>query len=131
MGYGANACWADVISKEDIIKVVGKTAEDFFNSLTEDELENFAKFMVYDIDFMQSDKTEQTLILYNRMRDDFEEKTKLELEIMYHDSEEGDRYDDVEGVFFDVVGVFDVTPEARKLLDSGIEIRRAGYVIYG
>ena len=59
----------------------------------------------------------------------FNKKTDLTLFLNYHDSsDEGDRYDDINGAFWEVDGVWQMTPAAEKLRDK---IRREGYVIFG
>ena len=134
MGYGASACWAYAISKEDIIKIVGKIAEDFFNFFdenTDDNLDEFAKQIVTDFSGFDEEKFETAEKLYEQMLSEFELKTGLGLEILHHFEDEGDRYDDVRGTFFNVIGAYQLSPEAKKLMDSGINIQTVGYVVYG
>ena len=52
----------------------------------------------------------------------------LELDICFHDPENGDRYDEVSGLFFTVSGVYQYTPTGEKFKQF---IERKGWVEFG
>jgi hypothetical protein len=64
---------------------------------------------------------------------DFERVTEgLTLELGYHDREnDGCRGDDVDGTFWEVGGVWKLSPAAKKLKERGIVIERAAWVCSG
>jgi len=49
----------------------------------------------------------------------------------YHDQEDGDRYDECYGGYFVAYDAYELTPAAKKLVDSGIKIERCFYVTFG
>lgn len=145
MGMGYCASYADTISEEDIKKICGVVAEKFFNKFNYNEGEKvgrnedlyavFAKEACYDCEDLREycveEEVDEIRKTYNELQKNFNEKTGLDLLINYHYFEEGDRYDEVDGVFWDVNNAYQLTPEAKKLIDSGIKIDRKFYVTFG
>jgi hypothetical protein len=127
MGMGTSACHADTVTNE----FVTKTCPEEYKVLLEVLQEND-----YDIDRLaycatnggdvESELTvdmddEPAAIInnaYDKLCIVFEEKTGLTLEIKYHDKE--DRYDEVNGMFWEVDGVYEKTAAGKKY-DKDIE----------
>jgi len=55
-------------------------------------------------------------------------KSRLELFLGYHDEESGDRYDDVSGVYWSVVGAYQLSGAGKKYQDY---IERKFFVSFG
>ena len=120
MGMGTFANYADVISSEFLeeqcpeqynklisyIDKIGITIDDLAMYLDEytglDEWEN--------IDEGQEDEIRS---LYSLLQEEFNKKVELNLFIRYHSAE--DRYDEVNGAFWSIEGVYEMTPEAKKI----------------
>lgn len=58
----------------------------------------------------------------------FQQRTGLELGVDYHDPEDGGPYDEVEGVFLFVEGMYEVSPAGRPFV--GV-IERRSWVTFG
>jgi len=138
MGYGAN--YADVISKETIIKICGEVATDFFNWFENREnkeglLDQFAMRVFWDYDDFADEVEEKELerldTLYECLIEDFKQRTGLDLELQYHSRDDGDRYDEIVDSYWAVYNVYEMTPEAKRLVDNGINIERKFYVTFG
>ena len=139
MGYGAN--YADVISKEDVIKLAGKPAEEFFAFFDgredgDDLLNYFAQECEHDYDEFgeELEEGEATKVreLYTKMCDTFMKNTGVGVSLGHHDQDNhGDRYDDVNGWFLYVYNAYTLTPEAKKLVDVGVKLDRKFFVTYG
>ena len=137
MGYGAN--FAEVIEQEDLEKLVPKEFNEFLNVCDEDDTsfdevaeriqqDDFDNISVY------YDQISLSLIVkvqekYLKLCAAFKRKTKLTLELNYHNSEDqGDRYDDVSGHYWSVDGLYQLSPAGKKL--SKI-VKRKFFVTYG
>ena len=137
MGYGAN--YADVISKEDIIKVCGNPAKEFFDYLKEDgAFDAFALAVDRDCaeyadGLLDEKEFYETFALLKDMCSCFAKETNgLTIGLYYHDSkDDGDRYDDVSGGFFHVEGMYQLTPEGKALNNKEIYVVRSFYVTFG
>lgn len=128
MGMGYSAAYADVVS-EDFVKEMcpdeyNKFMEQFDDKTVVDNvvftIEYFAQNLGYSDDYNQS---------YEDLIKKFEERTGLTLWIGYHDIEnDGDRYDDIDGVYWSVGGVYQHTPAGEKYKHR---IQRAFFVNFG
>jgi hypothetical protein len=126
MGMGYGACYADVIKAEDVWKLCPKEYEAFLDAVAKSDmsLDEFAidHCVLIDID-------PEVIDCWNALYKKFEEVTGLELDIYYHNSEDnGDRYDDVDGVFFAVEGMYELSEAGKKMKDK---VQRQLYVTYG
>jgi hypothetical protein len=126
MGYvGA---YADTISDNDIKKVCRSQWKKFEMSLGPDRWEDF----IY-ARYHEEDLNPDTLKAFENLKDTFYKKTGLTLDADYHDSENnGDRYDDIQGAYWCVEGVWTVTTKykkAKKLFK--ITVNRKMFVQYG
>jgi len=55
-------------------------------------------------------------------------KSHLDLSIGYHDPDDGDRYDEVDGVFWAFDGLYQLSPAGKKF---GTEVQRKFFVTFG
>lgn len=129
MGAGYSANYADVI-EESFIEEVAPNELAKFKKALEDEEVDFDDFAsrLYDLtDF--TDINDEVYGAMEELQSQFEDVTGLKLDLNYHNSEdEGSRYDDIEGAFWSVRGVYTLTPAGQKYLDK---IQRCHYVIFG
>lgn len=143
MGYGAN--YADVIKPETLGSVIGdkKLVNGFvkkFNGYELGECESSEELAetLNDDDPMDLD-TDRVAFKnlrkeWDKISSKFKEVTGLEIFVEYHDSEnEGSRYDDVDGMYFCVGGLWQPTKKYREFKKKfGDEaITRAFYVTFG
>lgn len=138
MGYGCN--FGMIISREEVIKV----APNEFKALEErlEELEISMDALAQAVnhgdlidDEDVSDDDAKTLdSLWEKVADTFEKQTGIGLLLSYHSkSDEGDRYDEVDGAYFELSwsDVYKLSPEAQKLKEHGIDFGLKGWVTYG
>lgn len=124
---------ADVFSEEKLKELCPKEYEDFTNRLLtfyEDDLELCIKNFVYGLKGEDAliEEEQELLDSFEKLQDVFLERTGLDLDLQYHDSDEfGDRYDDVNGPYWEVGNVWVMTPAAEKLKEH---ITKASYVFY-
>ena len=139
MASGMCPCWADVVREELLEQLCPNELQAFKEALlaldiaegefcqewrrkgstlpeketvTEDEQSNYAPYRAL-----------QNLI------EVFKVKTGgLELDVCYHDPENGDCYDEISGLFFTVRGVFQYTPAGEKYKQF---IETQGWVEFG
>lgn len=143
MGMGYSAAFADTVSEEIVKKLCPKEHEAFNKFLNESNvsLELFAQALrdggsindyLDDGDTKISAEAEETIRkLYHSLRESFTNNSDgANLVLEYHDSDNnGDRYDDINGAFWMVEDVWELTP-AGKLL-AGLGMKRDYYVVFG
>lgn len=114
MSMGSSAAFAEVVEPETIKKILGKRKAakldrfiELFKKLEEDEGASCL------IDFIQegdqnavSDPEENPELaeidqLWDEIADTVKQKTGLDIYVNFHDADDGDCYDEVEGLFFD------------------------------
>ena len=139
MATGMCACWADVVQEELLQQLCPEEFQRFTHALLEMDIsagEFHHKWYSREANFTgpehegdtdsQIDDPFQALqALINAFRT---QTNGLELNICFHDTENGDRYDEVSGLFFTVSGVYKYTP-AGEMYKQFIE--RKGWVEYG
>lgn len=135
MGYGAN--YADVVTPNFVKKMCPKEYAAFRKALKAygSDLDDFAQAANFEDDpegKLWDELSERWKALcgafYAATMDD-SRGTGLCLDICYHDkTEDGDRYDEVDGAFFTVGGVYELTPSGKKF---GKQIKRKFYVTFG
>ena len=110
MGHGANH--ADVIEQDEIKKLVPDELDAFLKECEEQDcLENVAQNIAYD----SEELPKEVVSKYDTLIKSFNDKTDLDLEIRFHDSSSmGDRYDDVDGIFWSLDGVYQLSPAGEK-----------------
>ena len=127
MGMGMAAASADVIEVKSIRKFC-KDEYDAFIGLVEGcelDMEEFARNAEYDLD----DYDKDVVKAYKELCSAFENKTGLGLNVAFHNSEdEGDIYDDVDGIYWYVDGMYELTP-AGKIMEKYVE--RKNFVQFG
>jgi hypothetical protein len=127
MGYGAN--YADVIEDKDVQKLCPKEYKAFDNAIDDNEgydLEAIAREITFEGMESIAPKIKKAYIALTKA---FNKKTGLELGIGFHDADEsGDRYDEVNGAYWNVGGVFTRTPAGKKYKAL---IDRKFYVTFG
>ena len=113
------------------MQAVGVSMDDFCRAMSQDAW-NEAQGARDDDNAIEQAIT-QIESAWKKLADTFTKTTTvdgagLELQPCYHDSDDGDRYDDVEGGFFHVGGVYQLTPAGTKYAEK---IERLGFVEFG
>jgi len=124
MGYGSN--FAEVIEQEELEKLVPDELKDFLDVIDKDDecLEGVAQ-NIDDPDNVSVNVQEK----YLKLRAAFMKKTRLELELRFHDSDDaGDCYDEVNGAFWSVDGMYQLSPAGKKMSKV---IERKFFVTHG
>jgi hypothetical protein len=125
MGYGAN--YADIVSDKFVEEIVGKQLYKEYEEAVQgsNDTDYPATQCVQECgDFLEPLKT-----IYDKVCDQFQKKTGLTLSLGFHDSDaDGSGYDDVDGLFWEVEGVYTLTKAGKKYQN---EIKRAFYVTFG
>ena len=124
MGYGAG--YADVVNESFIQEHCDKELTKF-KSLVVD-IEAFAQLAMID-EQDSSEESANVVRAYNALRMAFKRKTGLMLSLSYHNSDdEGSSYDEVDGVYWAVDGVYQLTSAGKKY---SMEIQRKFFVAFG
>ena len=142
MGYGAN--YADVIKTETLATIVGDKAlvDDFVQKYDKYEPDNDGMDYLDLNDTLNDgklgkDDSEELVDLYNawvRLAGSFKKETGLGLFVDYHSrADEGDRYDEVDGMFISVCGLYQPTAKYKKLKEKFGDdvVERKFYVSFG
>jgi hypothetical protein len=150
MGYGASSGWVAEPKWLESLQLDGwDTLQEYLANHDEEVLytalergyeESLAEVLVDDIDNKQltddeldkliKEKIKELVAAWGRAREDFYSKTKLNLELCYHDSNaDGSLYDDINGLVYLVSGVITATPPGRKQIDAG-NISYASWVAF-
>jgi hypothetical protein len=128
MGYGAN--YAEVVEEKFVKETCPKELEAFHAAVVANDnvdLENVAKDLELGDD--NGYLTPKIKKAYKALTKAFNKKTGLNLGIGYHCIEDnGDRYDDINGVYWSVGGVWTRTPAGKKFESK---ITRSFFVTYG
>jgi hypothetical protein len=126
MGYGAN--YADVVEQDELKKLVPMEFKALENAVLKEDDE--------DLDFYLSeiacgnDVPEEVQDAYHKIVDAVYEKTKMSVEVFYHNSEDhGDRYDEIEGVFWHVDNLYIENPQIPRGFRQ--KVTRNFFVTYG
>ena len=134
---GHSAVFSVVIEEEDLEKLKLEELSLFYQAVEDagTTVENVAavvRFKDYDIDDLYIDAPRPVVDAYNKLREAFKARTGLSLFLNYHDSDEGDIYDDVSGCFWELSfsDVYMLTPEAEKLQET-IPFDIQHYVVFG
>ena len=116
MSMGCAAASADVVKEDAIKKFCPKEFKAFQDVIdnTSCTMEDVARAGQFDS--IESDCTKEIADAYGNLCEAFEKKTGLKLFINYHDSDnEGDRYDDVSGLFWSVENMYQLSPAGKKM----------------
>ena len=139
MASGMCPCWAEVVREELLDRLCPQELQEFKEALSEvdiseGEFQQEWRHHRYKPPKKES-VTESEQVNYAPYRalqhliEVFKVKTGgLELDIGYHDPENGDCYDEVSGLFFIVRGVYQYTPAGEKYKQF---IETQGWVEFG
>ena len=122
---------ADVIEESFIEEVAGKQLAEFWKAV--DDNSNFSREEVAN-DSMCDDLerygvNSDILSKYRKLQKAFKKATKLSLQLNFHNADEsGSRYDDVNGVFWSVDGMYALTPAGKKYQKK---VNRAFFTTFG
>lgn len=139
MASGMCPCRADVVQEELLEQLCPGELQAFNDALREADISEY--------EFHQAWRSGECSLSEGKNKDDderqgndlnralqalietFRAKTLgLELDICFHDPENGDRYDEVSGLFFTVSGAYQYTPAGEKFKQF---IERKGWVEFG
>ncbi len=127
MGYAGGS--ATTISTETLKKVCPKEYENLDSILDASQingLDGFAQIL-RDEDKI-GPKIEKA---FDQLIKAFNDKTGLKLSLLYHDPENGDLYDELQGHYWDVDNVYQLTPQAQKFIETYGPIEHQNFVEYG
>ena len=139
MASGMCPCWADVVREELLEQLCPEEFKRFTSALLEMDIsagEFHHRWYSREANFMESESRDYT---ESQIDDPFRalqalieafriQTGGLELDICFHDIENGDRYDEVSGLFYTVSGIYQYTPVGDKYKQF---IERKGWVEYG
>jgi len=128
MGYFSNH--ASVIEPEEIKKLCPETFNTFTDAVKKHEIciGEVAQQFKFD-DFEDFDK--EISDSYKAFQKDFKEKADLDISVDYHScDDEGSRYDDIDGVFWRLDGVYVISEQAKRLKDK-VDFNDVAYVVFG
>lgn len=141
MGIGYGAAYADVIDEKHVRKLCPKEYHELEEIIEEGgiSLEDVAAFFVQDRELcfpaIEDDKKavklqDRLIAVWKRLQAKFRKKSGgLELDIGFHDSNnEGDRYDDVNGPFFCVGGMYKYSKAGLRFKKK---VERKFFVCFG
>jgi hypothetical protein len=129
MGYGAG--YADVVEEKFIKKICPKEYKAFLATVEGSEVCSDLEVVAREIEMGDTGDivTKDVEKAYKALVTNFLNKTDLNLNIGFHDSDEcGDRYDEVNGVYWSVGGVWKLTPAGKKY---ETQITRKFFVTFG
>jgi len=127
MGYGA--CMVDVIELDAVKKICNKEWQEFELSLLSNKDYDNLDVFAHEYNSSGGGCGCETCEAFDLLLAAFKRTTSLELGIGYHNSrDEGDRYDDVNGVYFWVDGMYQLTTEGAALKDV---VERKSFVTFG
>jgi len=131
MGMGYSGSQATVIEEDFIKEQCPEEFQEFMDSFEGnskfDSIDEFAR-VIGSGDLDPKDKQEEPELKYIELQKAFREKTDLEIDIFYHDSEDGDRYDDFTGRAWQVDGVYQYTPAGERYKN---QIKILSFVTFG
>jgi hypothetical protein len=125
MGMGTFACHATTVSEEFIssLPTAGPILHRLLNLIEVNDIDDAVLSetrddLHEDLAGENEELSKEIIALYNAIREAFHDDTGLYLCADYHDREnEGDRYDEVDGLYWEVSGVYEMTPAAKKIAD--------------
>jgi len=139
MASGMCPCWADVVQKELLEQICPAEFKRFTDALLEADIsewefhlswrsgENIRLERISEKDARKRKNAPHRAL--QALINAFRTKTGgLELDICFHDPENGDRYDEVSGLFFTISGAYQYAPAGEKFKQF---IERKGWVEYG
>jgi len=134
MGMGYSSNYIDTVEEEFVKEICPEEFDTFMLELENNnvELDNFAIYDAQETVISREANDNETMshtVAYVKLCLAFKEKTGLSLEVMYHNQlDDGDRYDEVGGIFWGVGDVYQYTPAGEKYKE---QIKRKGFVTFG
>jgi hypothetical protein len=125
MGYEAN--YADVVEQDFIKNMCPQEYEAFIQALKNKDIDLGELAQTWR-DYSSKEEKQDHFKAYQTLCDTFKQKTGLELYLDYHSEDDGDRYDDINGVMWCVDGVYQHTKAGRKYQE---QIERKSWVSFG
>jgi hypothetical protein len=125
MGMGCVAAYADVITEDDVKEFCPNEFQSFVKTIEDEnkDIDEVARGAEYeDID------NEKVVEAYNKLLEAFQNKTGLTLGLAYHSVDDGDIYDEIDGRYWYVNGMYQLTPAGEKMRDY---VERKNFVQYG
>lgn len=123
MGMGYSACSEVVIELEDIFKTGLDSAKDL-KEITEANpslLEVYANNNLHGVENVTEDEETYNKLdkIVNTLEEEFNEKYDIILRLSSHSAEDyGDRYDEVDGPFFAIIGAYELSEGGKKLKED-------------
>jgi hypothetical protein len=111
MGYAAN--YADTVEQDFVKDICPQEFEAFIQALTNKDI-NLDEFAQTWRDYSPKEEKREPYKTYQALCEAFNKKTGLNLYLDFHSEDEGDRYDDVNGVMWCVDGVHELTKAGKK-----------------
>lgn len=144
MGMGAMANTADIISGEDLKKIVPAELAELEQALEDTGMsfDDFCRVAQYGdgdlngelsvLNEYTDEQLERITKAFHSTEDAFQEKTGMSLYIVYRDEDSGDRYDDFDGGAWAVSGTTTKSPELVKAEETfGIKVSNVFWTVYG
>lgn len=128
MGMGHAAGHADTIDNETLQKVCPEEYQVLLDELDKEDI---------DLDYFaeqiqaENDLNQDLLKVLDDLAATFKYETGLTICLQYHDQENGDRYDELEGAYWDLDGVYTMTLQAKTFIKKFGPITRQSFVEYG
>lgn len=140
MGMGTFACHDTIIDEKDILQL--PTAGPALTTLRDlmsnyDMSDDIFAHAGCESDFAQEiaayidddELQEEFIDTLQAVCDGFKADTELGLDVNYHDVDnDGDRYDEVDGIYWSVSNVWQLTPAAEKMKDK---LQNVSFTKYG
>jgi hypothetical protein len=148
MGMGAAPCHTQVITSEVIEQIVPVEYKRFIEACEKVEIDLDSNSECYALHCLKDDEYQELRVdlddecseeaikelidAYNALLESFSEKTDMPININHTSEDSGGRYDDVDGVFWEIGNVYQLTPLAKQLKEQYGEyaIKDAGYTVW-
>ena len=126
MGYGAN--FTEIVEQATVEEICPVEFANLQKAIEKSEDINSMEELAQGL-YNGDDPTGEVEEAYEALCKAFEDATELPLGLDYHDSDDrGGCYDDVNGLFWWVNNVYEMTPAAKKLENK---IKRKFFVTFG
>jgi len=112
---GHSACSADVIEEKSIKKFCPKEFAALEAEIKDYEKEESWEVIAQGFSCGEERAGAELNEAYYNLCEAFEKKTGLELGVGYHNSDDGDIYDEVTEVYWYVNGMYQLTPAGKKM----------------
>jgi len=130
MGMGYASAHADCVEQKFVEENCPKEFQAFIKAIDDPESDVDFDFVAKQLNFEPAEEVPEPIVTaYKKLCEVFERKTGLVLGLGFHDQhDEGDRYDDVDGAYWYVGGVYRLSVAGEKYEDH---ITRKNFVQYG